>query len=154
MCVPISTSRTPEGRGMLLPDVWGLIISVSDAIHKPRELCHWCCFFPHGLLSRTQMPFIPSSSCEQAGVPWGGRFKSTLAMFQKGPWKVLHLGNSPGGGSGSVQSGSPGLSLFSIFGTNWNVFRKVSGWCWLQPGPVPSPLAARARCSEFNEQGS
>ena len=41
------------------------VISVSDAIHKPRELCHWCCFFPRGLLSRTQTPFIPSSSCEQ-----------------------------------------------------------------------------------------
>lgn len=89
-----------------------------------------------------------------AGIPWGRRLKSALKMSQNGPWKVLYLGNSPRGGSGSMQSGSPGLSLFSVFGTNWNVFRKVLGWCWSQPGPVPSPLAGRAHCSEFNDQGS
>lgn len=89
-----------------------------------------------------------------AGVPWGGRLPEQISMSQNGLWKVLHLGNSPRGGSGSMQSGSPGLSLLSIFGTNWNVFWKVAGWCWSQPGPVPSPLAGRAHCSEFNGQGS
>lgn len=67
MCVPISTSRTPEERRMFLPDAWELInvISGSDATHKPRELCHSCCFFLSGLLSGIETPFIPSSSCEQ-----------------------------------------------------------------------------------------
>lgn len=41
------------------------VISASDAIHKPREHYHWCCFFPPGLLSGTQAPCITSSSREQ-----------------------------------------------------------------------------------------
>lgn len=85
-----------------------------------------------GLLSGIQAPCITSSSREQQVFL---EVEDWNLLSQNRPWKVLHLGNSPRGGSGSMQSGSPFLSLFSIFGTNWNVFWKVSDVCWSQPGP-------------------
>lgn len=152
MCVPISISRTPEGRGMFLPDAWELIMS-SVPVMQPTNpgSSYWCCLFPPGLLSGIQAPCLTSSSREQQVFL---EVEDWNLLSQNRPWKVLHLGNSPRGGSGSMQNGRPFLSLFSIFGTNWNVFWKVSGRCWSQPGPVPSPLAGRAHCSEFNGQGS
>lgn len=74
------------------------VISASDAIHKPREHYHWCCFFPPGLLSGTQAPCITSSSREQQ------------VFFEVEDWNLLSESSLEGAASGKFTQGRQWLN--------------------------------------------